>query len=216
MWGYNPDVGRRRPNAPDPAHTVQMQMQMHAAGVRTGFLGIWTPLHSLTMFQVPYSADIMNRASKVMQLVAQKYLLTHSPLPTCRIKDEERDLKIARKLMMDALADVCDPVRPLQSENEGALLHVVQNEFQSAHGDTTVACRAKTISSSFRTQSTEICPPKSAQEAICIHVICMQGQASMQCGCRLHLLSQRRRCTTGSLRTKAPQPTRLSITHCGE
>ena len=57
------DVGRRRPNAPDPAQIVQMQMQMHAAGVRIGFLAIWTPLHSLTMFQVPYSADFMNRAS---------------------------------------------------------------------------------------------------------------------------------------------------------
>ena len=85
-----------------------------------------------------------------MQLVAQKYPLTHSPLPTCRIKDEERDLQIAWKLMMDALADVCDSVRPLQPENEGVLLHVVQNEFQRAHGDTTVACRAKAISSRFR------------------------------------------------------------------
>jgi hypothetical protein len=109
-WGYNPNVGRRPPSVPDPSHIVQMQFEMHALKVPTGFLGIWTPLHGLTVYQVPYRRSFMQLASKVMKMVAEKYLLPEarlSNLPTGRIGDESAAVQESWAQMMHELEAAC-------------------------------------------------------------------------------------------------------------
>jgi hypothetical protein len=112
-------VGKDAPDVPDAAYIVQMQFQMHAVGVDRGFLGIWTPLHGLTIFHVPYNRTFMQFASQVMKLVAEKYLLPESPdLPTCTIHEESQLIQRAWGSMMHALQDTRQSVTRLIKNGE--------------------------------------------------------------------------------------------------
>jgi hypothetical protein len=109
-WGYNPKVGRSAPCVPDPSHIVQIQFEMHALNVRTGYLGIWTPLHGLTVFQVSYCESFMQLASRVMKMVAEKYLLPEASLSRLPTGSIERETTAFREIwcqMMDELITVC-------------------------------------------------------------------------------------------------------------
>jgi hypothetical protein len=121
-WAYNPRVGAEAQLVPDPAHVVQMQIQMHAVGVPIGFLGVWTPMHGVTLFQVPYCSTFMAFASKVMQLVADAYLLPQSrmrSLPSGNIMSENSETQQAWSSMMQSLGCVCQRVERLAANGTG-------------------------------------------------------------------------------------------------
>lgn len=115
----------------DPAHILQVQMQMHATGAEKAYIAYWSRT-GLSLFCVAYSADFMLAAVHVLQIVLQQFVygdldMAGDVLQLCSMH-ELHDLRDKWVAMYNHLAAALHATKPL--EIPGMLRHACR------HGET--------------------------------------------------------------------------------
>jgi hypothetical protein len=115
-WVFSPDASCSEKNKIDPAHWVQMQLQMHSTGSDVAFLGQWTLNNGTALYRMAYSSDFMRAASKVLKFVFDLYLCKGNTLsdnvhlPHFAMTQEDTEFRSAWESMMGSLQDIISSV----------------------------------------------------------------------------------------------------------
>lgn len=118
-WRFDPCCRCSQPDAVDPGYWVQVQLQLHATGAATAFLGQWTLRSRTALYQIEYNKAFMEQASLVLSKVISKYMKPDTTFPPVNMDHEpDKDLKSAWDSMMDALANMIAGVRCLCHPSE--------------------------------------------------------------------------------------------------
>ena len=118
-WVYLPNVLPYHIGNLDPAHLMQIQVQLHATGAEYGLLVSWSRAR-LAVFKVPYCHEFMVALARQMAVVVRKYIEPEAapPLPQ-RFADLSPELQ---KLMTATYEKLGTVIASITQEPLGALL----------------------------------------------------------------------------------------------